>query len=109
MIWVIGMISVLGIVTGIYSIAKINKIKGVAELLLAILCPVIAILFASLQRERVFGGTKLAFFIHSATVDGDIWPWILLVLLIAEAVCIVRTVCVFTKEEVSQHQSLLNR
>ncbi len=99
MIWVIGIISVLGIAAGIYSLAKIGKVKGIAELLLAIICPTIAIWFSSLQNGRAFGGTKLEFFVHSATVDGDIWPWILLVLLIAEVVCIVRTVCVFTKEK----------
>ena len=99
MIWVIGIISVLGIVVGIYSLAKTNKVKGIASLLLAILCPTIAILFGSLQSGRAFGGTKLEFFIHSATVDGDIWPWILLALLIAEVVCIVRTACVLTKEK----------
>ena len=94
MIWVIGIISVLGIAIGIYSLAKTNTVKGILELLLAILCPTIAILFGSLQAERAFGGTKLEFFIHSATVDGDVWPWILLVLLIAEVVCIVRTLSV---------------
>ena len=99
MIWVIGIISVLGIVIGIYSLTKIGKGKGIAELLLAILCPTIAVLFGSLQDRRAFGGTKLEFFIHSATVDGDIWPWILVVLLIAEVVCIVRTACALTKEK----------
>ena len=99
MIWAIGIISVLGIATGIYSRAKIGKGKGIIELLLAIICPTIAIWFGSLQNGRAFGGTKLEFFVHSATVDGDIWPWILFVLLIAEIICIVRTVCVFAKEK----------
>ena len=99
MIWVIGIISVLGIAIGIYSLTKIGKGKGIAELLLAILCPTIAILFGSLQDNRVFGGTKWEFFVHSATVDGDIWPWILLILLIAEIICIVRTVCMIAKEK----------
>ena len=99
MIWVIGIISVLGIAIGIYSLTKIGKGKGIAELLLAILCPAIAILFGSLQDGRAFGGTKLEFFIHSATVDGDIWPWILLALLIAEVICIVRTVCMVAREK----------
>ena len=99
MIWVIGIISVLGIATGIYSLAKIGKVKGIAELLLAIICPTIAIWFGSLQNGRAFGGTKLEFVVHSATVDGDPWPWILFVLLIAEVVCIARTVCVFVKEK----------
>ena len=78
---------------------KIGKGKGIAELLLAILCPTIAILFGSLQDGRAFGGTKFEFFIHSATVDGDIWPWILVVLLIVEVVCIVRTACMFAREK----------
>ena len=99
MIWVIAMISVFGIAAGIYSLTKIGKSKGVAELLLAILCPTIAILFGSLQGNRAFGGTKWEFFIHSATIDGDIWPWILLVLLIAEVICIVRTVCMMANEK----------
>jgi len=71
---------------------KISKTKGIMELLLAILCPVIAISFVSLQDDRVFGGTKWEFFIHSATVDGDIWPWIIFVLLIVEIICIIRVV-----------------
>ena len=99
MIWIIGIISVLCIATGIYSFAKMNKVKGIVELLLAILCPAIAFLFGSLQDDRVFGGTKFEFFIHSATVDGDVWPWILVILLIAEVVCIIKTVCMFAKEK----------
>ena len=94
MIWVIGIVTVCGFATGTYSLMKISKGKGIIELLLAILCPAIAIMFGSLQSKRVFGGTKLEFFIHSATVDGDVWPWILLVLLIAEVVCIVRTLSI---------------
>lgn len=99
MIWVIGIISVLGVATAIYSLVKISKVRGIVELLLAIICPTIAIWFGSLQYGRAFGGTKLEFFVHSATVDGDLWPWILFVLLIAEIVCIVRTAFVFEKNK----------
>lgn len=94
MIWAIGIISVLGVTTGIYSLTKASKVTGIIEILLAVICPVIAILFGSLQDDRVFGGTKWEFFVHSATVDGDIWPWILLVFLIAEIVCIAKTLFV---------------
>ena len=99
MIWVIGIISVLSVIAGGYSLAKISKANGIIELLLAILCPAIANLFGSLQYGRAFGGTKLEFFIHSATIDGDIWPWILLILLIIEVVCIIRTACIFVREK----------
>ncbi len=98
MILVFGIISVLGIATGIYSFAKIGKVIGIAELLLTIICPIIAFWYGSLQSERAFGGTKWEFFVHSATVDKDIWPWILLFLLIVEVLCIVRTIFVFAKE-----------
>ena len=103
MIWVIGMISVLGIATGIYSLTKIGKSKGIAKLLLAILCPTIAILFGSLQDGRAFGGTKLEFFIHSATVDGDIWPWILAVLLAVVLVCAINTILKVATEKKKGH------
>lgn len=99
MMWVIGIISVLGIAAGIYAFIKISKFKGVTELLLALLCPAIALLFGSLQSGRAFGGTQLEFFIHSATVDGDILPWILAVLLIAEVLCIAGAVCSFVGEK----------
>ena len=103
MIWVIGIISVLGIVAGIYSLTKTNKVKGIVELLLAILCPTIAILFGSLQSSRAFGGTKLEFFIHSATVDGDIWPWILAVLLAVVLVCAINTILKVATEKKKGH------
>lgn len=93
MMWVIGFISAFGLAAGVYSLAKTSKARGAVELLLALLCPTIAILFSSLQDTRAFGGTKMEFFIHSATVDGDIWPWILLVLLVVEVISIVRAIC----------------
>ena len=98
MIWVIGILSVCCLAAAIYSFVKIGKGKGIVELGLAILCPTIAILFGSLQDDRAFGGTKWAFFIHSATVDGEIWPWVLFVLLIAEIVCMIRTVRMFARD-----------
>ncbi len=92
MIWVIGIISACGILCGIYSLIQRSKINGILEVAIGAVCPIIAILFSSLQDDRVFGGTTWEFFLHSATVDGDIWPWILVILLVAEIVCIVKTI-----------------
>lgn len=99
MIWLIGIISACGIVSGIYSFSKRSKARGIVKLTIAVSCPIIAILFGFLQDDRAFGGTKLQFFVHSATVDGDIWPWIMVILLVTEIVFIVRTACMLTKEK----------
>ena len=90
--WFVSIITVCGLITGVYSFVKVSKARGAAELILAVLCPVITILFGALQDVRAFGGTRWAFFVHSATVDGDPWPWVLLVLLILEIFCIGRAV-----------------
>lgn len=97
MIQGVALISLLGFAAGLYLLGKHNKQAGIIEILLALSCPIITILFGSLQDDRVFGGTKLEFFIHSAVVDGDIWPWILCVLLIVEIIFIVKAVFVLKK------------
>ena len=92
MYWIIGIISVLGIMTGIFSILKQNKVNGIIRIVLAIVCPIIAIWFCSLKESRAYGGTDWEFMLHSATVDGDFCPWILLILLVIEAILIVGTI-----------------
>ena len=64
MIWLIGIISACGIVSGIYSFSKRSKARGIIKLTIAVSCPIIAILFGFLQDDRAFGGTKLQFFVH---------------------------------------------
>ena len=88
---IVGILSVFCIACGVYSVIRISKVKGIAEFAMASVSPAIAIIFGSLQKNRVFGGTKWQFFVHSATVDGDIWPWILFALLGAEILCICAT------------------
>ena len=90
--WLVGIITICGLVTGSYSLMKINRAKGIIELILAVLCPVLTLTFCSLRSDRAFGGTKWEFLIHSATIDRDIWPYIILILFIVEIICIVRTI-----------------
>ena len=92
MYWIIGIISVLGIMTGIFSILKQNKVNGIIRIVLAIVCPIIAVWFCSLKESRAYGGTDWEFMLHSATVDGDFYPWILLVLLGVEVILIAGTI-----------------
>jgi len=96
--WIIGIITVCGFAAGLYWLVKRDRIRGIKTLIPAILCPIITEAFCSLRDDRAFGGTKWEFLRHSATVDGDIWPWILLILLVAELVCVVRTGYVVLKK-----------
>lgn len=90
--WLVGIITICGLVTGSYSLMKINRAKGIIELILAVLCPVLTLTFCSLRNDRAFGGAKWEFLIHSATIDRDIWPYIILILFFVEIICIVRTI-----------------
>lgn len=90
--WLVGIITICGLVTRSYSLMKINRTKGIIELILAVLCPVLTLSFCSLRNDRAFGGTKWEFLVNSATIDGDIWPYIILILFIVEIICIVKTI-----------------
>ena len=90
--WIIGCITLLGLLTGVYSCLKSNKICGVLQLLLVAICPIITIMFCSLKKVRAFGGKDWEFLVHSATIDGDIIPWIILVLFVVELGLILRTI-----------------
>lgn len=62
------------------------------QMILAVICPILAVWFCSLKESRAYGGTDWKFMLHSATVDGDSCPWILLVLLVIEVIFIVGTI-----------------
>ena len=70
--WIIGCITLLGLLTGRYSFSKSNKTCGVLHFLLVAICPIITILFCSLKKVRAFGENDWEFLVHSATIDGDI-------------------------------------
>lgn len=92
MYWIIGVITLLGILTAIWKILKHNKATGICQVVLAIVCAVFVLWFCSLKEGRVFGGTDWEFMVHSASVDGDLCPWIILVLLGVEVILIIGTI-----------------
>lgn len=95
---IIGVITVLGVLAGMCIFLRKEKIKGIGQLVLAVVCPIIMIAYLSLKEKHAFGGTDWEFLVHSATVDRDIWPWIILILFVVEIIFIVRTICVITKK-----------
>lgn len=82
MYWVIGFITVLGIITGIFSIIKGDKKIGITQLLLALIFPIIIVLYCLKKESFVFGETDWNFLIQTAFVDRLIEPWIILILFI---------------------------
>jgi len=90
MVIIIGVITVLGVITGIYALIKTNKIKGIFQIILAIVCPILTALFCSLKDDYAFGGTDWQFIVHSATIDTTPAPWIILILFALEVVFIIR-------------------
>ena len=96
--WIIGVITLLGVLAGIYNFLKTDKFKGICQLVLAVVCPIITIWYLSLKASHAFGGTDWEFLVHSATIDGSIYPWICFILFAVDIICIVRTVCKISKK-----------
>ena len=96
--WILGIIILLGILAGGYTFLKTDKFKGICQLILVVISPIITLSFVSLKESRAFGGTDWEFLVHSATIDGSILPWLNLILYVIEVVLIVRTIFVISKK-----------
>ena len=95
--WIIGVITLAGVLSGIYSFLKMNKINGICQMALSTVCPLITIAFLSLKGNHAFGGTDWEFIVHSATIDGIPLVWIIFILFILEIILIVRTIFIVAK------------
>lgn len=89
MYWILGVISALGILSGVWMFLRFSRVGGIMRVILSLACPAVTVWFCSLKEARVYGGTDWEFLLHAATVDGDFCPWLLLFLLITEVVLIV--------------------
>ena len=96
--WILGIITLLGVLTSVYTFLKTDKFKGICQVILAVVSPVITMSFVSLKESRAFGGTDWEFLVHSATIDGNILPWLNLMLFFIEVVFIVRTISIIFKK-----------
>ena len=67
-----------------------NKSKGIMQILLAVICPVLTWLLCSLKETHAFGGTDWQFIVHTATVDVSPLPWIILLMFVIEIVDIIK-------------------
>ena len=90
MMFVIGFITILGILTGVFMLLRGNKIKGIMQIVLAVICPVLVWLLCSLKGTHTFGGTDWQFLVHTATIDASPLPWIILFMFIIEIVAIIK-------------------
>lgn len=77
-----GFISGFCFVESIFMLKK-NKKLGAIILVLTIIAPVALSLFCAQKYRFVFGGTDWEFLVQTATIDGLIEPWLILLLYIA--------------------------
>ena len=78
--FVIGFITSLGIVTGIFSILNLNNYKksGISQIVLSVIFPILTFGFCIRKSYFVFGGTDFEFLVQTALVDKRLEPWIIL-------------------------------
>ena len=88
---IIAIITILGLLTAVYAFFKVSKAYGTVQFILSVVCPVVIKLFCSLKYVRAFGGSDWEFLWHSATIDGDLWSWVVFALLMLQIVLIFRT------------------
>lgn len=79
---IIGFIAGLGLATGVRVIMEDSKKRGIVQLILTFLVPILTSLFCLKKKQFVFGGTDWEFLIQTATVDKMIEPWLLLIMYI---------------------------
>lgn len=80
--WVIGLITGLGIISGILTLIKRDKKMGIIQLILTIIVPISISLWRLKKEDFVFGGTDWEFMIQTATIDRMLEPWLILALFI---------------------------
>lgn len=80
--WVIGVITIIGLIIGILTLIKGNKKIGIMQLILTIIFPVATLLWCHKKNQFVFGGTNFEFIIQTATIDKMIEPYLIFLLLI---------------------------
>lgn len=80
--WVIGVITIIGLIIGILTLIKGSKKMGIMQLILTIIFPVATLLWCHKKNQFVFGGTNFEFIIQTATIDKMIEPYLIFLLLI---------------------------
>ncbi len=90
MILIICLITILGIIAGVVMLLRDNKIKGIIQIVLSVICPVLTWLLCSLKETHAFGGTDWQFLVHTATIDANPLPWIILFMFIIEIIAIIK-------------------
>lgn len=80
--FVIGFITIVGIIIGIFSIINNHKEIGIYQIVLSVVFLIVTVGFCMVKNRFVFGGTDFEFLIQTAIVDKRLEPWIIFVLFI---------------------------
>lgn len=80
--FVIGFLVGFGFYIGVRTIQVSNKVRGIIQLFLTFLAPILVHLWCLKKSSFAFGGTDFEFLVQTATVDRMIEPWLILILYI---------------------------
>ncbi|HIU22502.1 MAG TPA: hypothetical protein IAD49_02850 [Candidatus Fimihabitans intestinipullorum] len=97
MYWVIGILTLIGIIVGIFTILKKDRKLGILQLMLTFIVPLSIFWFCSRKSHFVFGGSDFEFLIQCAIVDQRIEPWIIFFLVLVCMLLIVINIIRITR------------
>ncbi len=80
--FVMGFLGGFGFYVGVRTMQISNKMRGIMQLILTFLAPILVHLWCLKKASFVFGGTDWEFLVQTATVDKMIEPWLILIVYI---------------------------
>lgn len=80
MYFVVGIITGLSLISGLYAVFKNKKIVGILQMVITIVFPIVLKVFCLLKYSMVYRDTDWKFLLQTAFIDGLIEPWLLLIL-----------------------------
>lgn len=80
--FIIGFLVGIGFYTGIRTIQISSKTRGIIQIVVTFLAPILFHFWCLKKSNFVFGGSDWEFLIQTATVDKMIEPWLILIIYI---------------------------
>lgn len=80
MYFVVGIITGLSLISGLYAVFKNKKIVGILQMVITIVFPIVLKAFCLLKYSMVYGDIDWKFLLQTAFIDGLIEPWLLSIL-----------------------------
>lgn len=82
MYFIVGVVTGLSLISGLYAVIKNKKNIGIVQIIIAIVFPIILKIFCLKKYSRMYSDTDWNFLLQTAFIDNLIEPWLLLILFI---------------------------